>query len=736
MALRSAASRSTPAVRASAAAARDGSACGVAAPTGMVRNVTTQSPHAWPRTTQLPQSMIMPGTVRPPTDTRRPRRGAGQPVGGASYRRPMHGTGPSPTTGTAVVTAPVPATRTPSGSVVQPTLDDIGTPLAQVTFVVVDLETTGGTPSTSAITEIGAVKVRGGEVLGEFQTLVDPGAPVPAFIAALTGITSSMVAGKPRIGEVLPAFLEFARDAVLVAHNAPFDIGFLKAAASEHGYPWPGNQVLDTVALARRAVTRDEVPNHKLATLAAFFHATVPPEHRALSDARATVDVLHACLGRLGPLGITHLEDLATATDPVPAARRRKRYLADGLPDAPGVYQFVGVGGEVLYVGTATSIRTRVRNYFTAAEHRRRMTEMVGLAERVVPIVCGTVLEARVRELRLIAEKVPRYNRRSRHPERQPWVRLTVEPYPRLSIVRSVRADGPRPGEAEAHIGPFSGRAAAQQALDALQVAFTLRQCTRRLPRVARPDAGACALAGMGRCGAPCVGEQTEDAYAVVVDQVRRAMLVDPTPVVDAHAARIAALTEAERFEEAAQWRDQLEAFLRGAARAQRSRRVAADPQVVAARRHPDGGWEVVVVRHGRLCATVTTPPRADPRSAIEALLATAEHADAPCLPASSAHPEETDLVLRWLEQPGVRLVEVGDGWACPVRGAEAYRAESGATAASAALRRAMKAVTDPDGGVAELVARDAVRTADAERRLATAARHRVADAARTGSAA
>src|SRR5665648_306174 len=216
----------------------------------------------------------------------------------------MHGTGLSRTAG-------------PSSSPVQPTLDDIGTPLSAVTFVVVDLETTGGSPTAAAITEIGAVKVRGGEVLGEFQTLVDPGGPVPAFIAALTGITSSMVRGQPRIEQVLPAFFEFSRGAVLVAHSAPFDIGFLKAAARDQGYPWPVNQVLDTVALARRAVTRDEVPNHKLSTLAAFFRTAVAPEHRALSDARATVDVLHACLARLGPLGITHLEDLATATDPV-----------------------------------------------------------------------------------------------------------------------------------------------------------------------------------------------------------------------------------------------------------------------------------------------------------------------------------------------------------------------------------------------------------------------------------
>ena len=176
----------------------------------------------------------------------------------------------------------------------QASFDELGTPLHEVTFVVVDLETTGGSPQSCEITEIGAVKVRGGEMLGEFQTLVNPGVPIPPFIAVLTGINNSMVAGAPRLGTALPAFLEFAgAESVLVAHNAPFDIGFLKAACAATGHEWPGNRVLDTARLARQVVTRDEAPNCKLASLARLFRARTTPNHRALSDARATVDVLH-----------------------------------------------------------------------------------------------------------------------------------------------------------------------------------------------------------------------------------------------------------------------------------------------------------------------------------------------------------------------------------------------------------------------------------------------------------
>ncbi len=524
----------------------------------------------------------------------------------------------------------------------QPTLEDLGLPLREVTFVVVDLETTGGRAGGGdAITEIGAVKVRGGETLGEFQTLVNPGVPVPAQITVLTGITNAMVIPAPRIDEVLPAFLEFIRGAVLVAHNAAFDMGFLRAAARATGHPWPGNQVVDTVRLARAVVTRDEVPNHKLSTLAGLFRAQVTPDHRALSDARATVDVLHALLGRLAGAGVTHLEDLATAGDNVPMDVRRKRSLADALPEAPGVYLFLGPGDEVLYVGTSKSLRSRVRTYFTAAETRKAIKEMVRIAHDVRPVVCATELEAQVRELRLIAQHTPRYNRRSKFPQRTSWVRLVETGVPRLSVVREV-IDG------ATHLGPFGSRTQAQHAALALLSAF----------RPAVPGTRA------------AMHLEPEDAPGV-----RAAMLGDPQPVVAAHARAIAAMTAAQNFEAAAALRDRLAVFLRGASRVQRLGPLAANPELVAARPHEDGGWELVVVRHARLAATGVARRGVDPVPVIESLRAAAEHVPAPVPPAPAGLAEEADLLLGWLESPGVRLVELtGDvPWACPVAGAPAH---------------------------------------------------------------
>jgi DNA polymerase-3 subunit epsilon len=552
---------------------------------------------------------------------------------------------------------------------VQASFDELGTPLHEVTFVVVDLETTGGSPLACEITEIGAVKVRAGQILGEFQTLVDPGVPIPPFISVLTGITDLTVAGAPRLSSALPAFLEFAggtANTVLVAHNAPFDMAFLKSACAATGHDWPGHRVLDTARLARQVVTRDEAPNCKLSSLARLFRAGTTPDHRALSDARATVDVLHGLIERLGNLGVRSLDELSTFSSRVSPAQRRKRHLAEGLPHAPGVYLFTDERGEVLYVGKSRNLRSRVRTYFTASETRGRMAEMIGLATAVKPIVCATPLEAEVRELRLIAAHKPRYNRRSRFPERALWLKLTVEPFPRLSRVREVKDDG------AAYVGPFSSARQVELAMAALHEAFRLRQCTPRLSL--RSRTAACALAEMGRCGAPCDGSESIDDYAAHADAVRRAMQGDVRAVVAAVSRRVRLLGDAERYEDAALHRDRLAAFVRAAARVQRLSALTGCAELVGARPTDDLGWELVVVRHGRLAGTAVAARGVDPRPVAEAMRATAEAVTPLHGPTPACSAEESECVLRWLEQPGLRLISLTGTWASPTHGAGGVR--------------------------------------------------------------
>ncbi|MDI1466145.1 DEDD exonuclease domain-containing protein [Catellatospora sp. KI3] len=545
--------------------------------------------------------------------------------------------------------------------------DPLQLDLRHTTFVVLDLETTGGAPDGGGITEVGAVKVRGGEELGEFATLVNPGVPIPPFITVLTGITTAMTVTAPPIGEVLPPLLEFLRGAVLVAHNAAYDVGFLKAACAAHGYAWPNPRVVDTLALARRVLLRDEVPNRKLGTLAAYFRIPEQPNHRALADAKATVGVLHALIGRLGGHRVTTLGETIEFVKAVSPAQRAKRHLAEGLPHAPGVYLFRAGDGRPLYVGTSNDIATRVRSYFTAAERRARIKEMLHIAERVEAVECAHALEAQVRELRLIAAHSPPYNRRSKNPERVLWLKLTDEPYPRLSVVRVLAADG------AAYLGPFAGRHVAQAAVDALHEALPLRQCAPKLS--ARRASAACALAELGKCPAPCLlAISTEEYDRVAAAPVRAAFSGDPDAVVHPLLARMRVLSQAERFEDAAAVRDRLAAFLRAAVRMQRLSALTAIAELIGARRNAEGGWEIAIIRYGRLAAAATSAPQVHPRRVLDALRPTAETVLGGVGPTPCATPEETERILDWLERPETRLVETSAGWASPVRGAARWR--------------------------------------------------------------
>ena len=313
----------------------------------------------------------------------------------------------------------------PAASVaIQGRLDDLGTPLLDVEFVVLDLETTGGSPANDRITEVGAVKIRGGEVLGTFHTLVNPEVSIPPLISALTGISNGMVADAEPIEVVLPCLLEFLGGAVLVAHNASFDRRFVQANLERHGYQRMANRVVCTARLARKLLPRDEVPNVRLATLAAYLGATIAPCHRALTDAKATVDVFHSLLERAGSYGVLALEDLIEFPSAKAGASFKKVHLADRLPRCPGVYLFRDAGGRVLYVGKAKDLRTRVRSYFSG-DGRVKIADLLRELAAIDHQPCATELEASVREVRLIQHYRPRYNRRSRNPERYCYIKAT-----------------------------------------------------------------------------------------------------------------------------------------------------------------------------------------------------------------------------------------------------------------------------------------------------------------------
>jgi DNA polymerase-3 subunit epsilon len=386
--------------------------------------------------------------------------------------------------------------------------------------------------------------------------------------------------------------------------------------------------------------------------------------HRALDDARATVDVLHGLLERLGPLGVHSLEDLLGYLSEVTPAQRAKRELAADLPHAPGVYLFRGPADEVLYVGTAGNLRRRVRQYFTAAESRRRIREMVALATRVDAVTCATALEAEVRELRLLAAHRPAYNRRSKEPGRYWWIALTDEPFPRPSLVRR-----PRDGA----LGPFRSRRSAEEAVRALLDAVPLRPCSVRIP-ARDPRLSPCALAELGRCAAPCAGRQRPDEYQPAVLAVHDLVAGRGTDPLARLAAQLDELAEAHRFEEAAGRRDRLAGLVRVLDRGQRLAALAALPELVAARPDGRGGWELAVVRYGRLASAGVAARGVPPMPVVDALVAGAETVTPGPGPLRGAPPEETGVILRWLTRPGTRLVRCARPWTEPAGAAGSWR--------------------------------------------------------------
>ncbi len=539
-------------------------------------------------------------------------------------------------------------------SATQLSLSDLGTQLSDCVFVIVDLETTGGAAVDAGITEIGAVKVQGGEVIGEFTTLVNPGTPIPPFIATLTGITDSMVSRSPSVHTAVSMFLDFAGECVFVAHNAPYDIGFLKGACTKFDITWPNNKAIDTARIARLTLHRDEVRNCKLSTLSSFFRTEVQPTHRAFDDARATTDVMHRLFERLGNYGVHTLEDLNSFTSRVSDAQRNKKSLADGLPAKPGVYIFEDPQGRPLYIGTSKNIRNRVRTYFTAAENRRRMSEMIGIAQQVRPIVCSTILEAKIRELRLIVSEQPRYNRRSRAADSVYWVKLTAEPAPRLIVTKQLKDDS---AEGARYIGPFTSRAAANSALEVINETISLRTCTTKIAAQPRSDIPGCVRAELGKCVAPCTSNHDRDQYSNIVNHASIAMSGSTSIVVTHITALMETLANSERFEEAANWREALGNYVNAVFRTERLRWIATTPELVAAQATTDGGWEIHVIRYGRLAAAGVVEPGFDPWVHVAALIASAEFIEPGIEPAPAGTTEEAFDLLRWLESDGVRLV-------------------------------------------------------------------------------
>jgi DNA polymerase III epsilon subunit family exonuclease len=323
-------------------------------------------------------------------------------------------------------------------------------PLEAASYVVVDLETTGLRPGRAAICEIGAVRLDGLTHAGTFQTLVDPGIPLPPVVTSLTGLEDRDLAGAPTPVQAVERFLDFASGAVLVAH----DIGFLDREVELVEGRRLAAPVIDTVGLARRLLA-GRVARASLSSLSHFFGTSTRPCHRALPDAEATAEILLRLIGLAQERGARTVADLGRLAAPRTRHVYDKRSLAFGAPSSPGVYLFVGKGDQILYVGRARNLRERLRSYFRGERQRPAVEAALAAVERIEWRVLGSELEAALEELRLIRQERPPANARSSRPDRYLYLARRGD--------RIVVTSAPSP------LGPIRSRRCAELAARALQ---------------------------------------------------------------------------------------------------------------------------------------------------------------------------------------------------------------------------------------------------------------------------
>ena len=539
--------------------------------------------------------------------------------------------------------------------------DALAHPLGETTFVVLDLETTGGAPTPEGIIEIGAVRVAGGRLLDTFARFVKPAHPIPPFISRLTGITDAMVADASPIGAVLPQFLAFAGDAVLVAHNAAFDVAHLNAAQQVLAGRPVDAPVVCTLRLARRLLSH--LRRRSLDAVAAELGVACFGRHRALPDAHIAAEILCVFLERAVERGIDRIDDLLdfqrAAVDGRPFIVHVPHARLEDVPPRPGVYHLLGADGRLLYVGKARRLRERLGTYFTNARgHSARVLDLIRHTHDFRITETGSELAASLLEARQIRELKPPYNRQRKHLPRVGFLKLSVRSaYPRLWVTERLAADR------ATYLGPFRSRDAAERAHAILGRLFGLRTCAGALSPA--PDATPCLSGQVGACTAPCAARVDLPSYRGQVDELLAFLGGDDGPL-EWLRARRDTLASDLRFEAAARAQRDLE-LLESLRRRQQTLAwvVARQNFVVLLPTLPRDAALFYAVLGGRLAVEVRITATVDLAAAVR--LVRERFGPYQGLPLGREEVDGTTIIAAWLRDRGA-----GEGILLPLDGPDA----------------------------------------------------------------
>jgi DNA polymerase III subunit epsilon len=368
-------------------------------------------------------------------------------------------------------------------------------------LVFVDLETTGGSAAYDRITEVGIVRVRNGELVEEWSSLVNPERPIPGYIEAITCISDAMVADAPRFGEIAAVVRQKLQGAVFVAHNARFDYSFLRSAFLKADMNFSA-KVLCTVKLSRRLFP--EFVRHNLDAVMERNGLTCGARHRALGDARVLHDFWFKLRRDVAE------PRLAAAVQTVLGAHKLPAHLAPGLaddlPEGPGVYRFFGEEDALLYVGKSKSLRAGVCSHFGAGDADSTDRRLADRVRRVDWVETAGELGAMLQEAEWLRTQKPLFNRRTKS-SAQPYtlrVRAPQTSAGQASLVEAVAIDGVDFAELMQCFGVFHSEKDARKALG--DIARARQLCLKIL--CLEDSAGSCFAYQVGKCRGACVGKE------------------------------------------------------------------------------------------------------------------------------------------------------------------------------------------------------------------------------------
>jgi DNA polymerase-3 subunit epsilon len=489
------------------------------------------------------------------------------------------------------------------------TLDDLA---GTGEYIVLDTETTGLRPFKQRLIEVCALKIREGEIVDTFTTLLNPEKRLPGFITELTGITEEMVQHAPRFAAVADGLLRFIGERLVIGHNIRFDISFVNAELSRVGKPPLVNPRLDTLSLAVRLLPGLKKPN--LERMAATLGVPITHRHRAEGDARLTAEALHRLLPLAKQAGLPTLDAMQALSVPataephgnasgVEAVGSGKAYLDRAwlrtVPHAPGIYRMLDEDGRVIYVGKAKNLHDRVSSYYS--QHLGLTRKMDGLLEAVSRIeveVVGSELEALLLESRMIHRHQPRYNRAMKNHALYPYIKIEVQkPWPRIRLARTLKEDGAR------YFGPFRSRSAAERTVNVLAEVLPLVTCTRGFSNP-KKWGNPCPRLGMGKCLGPCVGQGDPAEYFTFIDDAIAFLEGRSDGIRNRLQAKLETAAERLDFEDAARLRDALRTVT-GVANVYQTlaRQVETSHLVLALPSAEMGHTEALLIVHGRVAA-------------------------------------------------------------------------------------------------------------------------------------